>query len=109
MDLIRKRRRRVIEVELTEIHQPPVPDGMGQVAERDLLERALARLDPESRAVVVLHLYLDLPLPRVAAMLGIPVGTAKSRLHRSIGTMRSAASIDEVTSASAAALGGPVA
>ena len=109
MDLVRKRRRRVIEVELTEIHQPSAPDGVGPVAERDLLDRALARLDPEARAVVVLHLYLDLPLPRVAAMLGIPVGTAKSRLHRSIGAMRSAVSIEEVTSASAAALGGPVA
>jgi RNA polymerase sigma-70 factor (ECF subfamily) len=73
------------------------------------LDRALARVDPEARAVVVLHLYLDLPLPRVAAMLGIPIGTAKSRLHRSLGAMRSAVSIEEVTSAGAAALGGPVA
>jgi RNA polymerase sigma-70 factor (ECF subfamily) len=86
-----------------------VHDDARQVADRDLLDRALARLDPEARAVVVLHLYLDLPLPRVAAMLGIPIGTAKSRLHRSLGAMRSAVSIEEVTSAGAAALGGPVA
>jgi RNA polymerase sigma factor (sigma-70 family) len=109
IDLIRKRRRRVIEVELTEIHDPPVHDALGHVAERDLLDRALARLDPDARAVVVLHLYLDLPLPKVAAMLGIPIGTAKSRLHRSIGAMRSAVSIDEVTSGGAPALGGPIA
>ena len=55
------------------------------VADRDLLDRALARLEPEERAVVVLHFYLDLPLSRVAEMLGIPGGTAKSRLHRSLG------------------------
>jgi RNA polymerase sigma factor (sigma-70 family) len=109
IDLIRKRRRRVIEVELTEINDPPSSDGVELVAERDLLDRALARLDPEARAVVVLHFYLDLPLPRVAEMLGIPIGTAKSRLHRSLGAMRSAVSIDEVTSVSAAALGGPIA
>ena len=109
IDLIRKRRRRVVEVELTEMNDPPVQDSAGEVAERDLLDRVLSRLDPEARAVVVLHLYLDLPLPRVAAMLGIPVGTAKSRLHRSLGAMRSAVSIEEVTSAEAAALGGPVA
>jgi RNA polymerase sigma factor (sigma-70 family) len=109
IDLIRKRKRRVIEVELTEIHDPPDVDGVGQVAERDLLDRALARLDPEARAVVVLHFYLDQPLPQVAAMLGIPIGTAKSRLHRSLGTMRSAASIESVTSAGAVSLGGPVA
>ena len=109
IDLIRKRRRRVIEVELTEINDLPIQDGTGQIAERDLLDRVLARLEPEARAVVVLHLYLDLPLPRVAEMLGIPIGTAKSRLHRSLGAMRSAVSIDEVTSAGAPALGGPVA
>ena len=84
-------------------------DGTGAIAERDLLDRALARLDPEARAVVVLHFYLDQPLPRVAEMLGIPIGTAKSRLHRSLGAMRSATSIEAVTSASPAQLGGPVA
>jgi RNA polymerase sigma-70 factor (ECF subfamily) len=84
-----------------------VLDNTSQVADRDLLDRALARLEPEERAVVVLHFYLDLPLPRVAAMLGIPGGTAKSRLHRSLGILRSSLSIDEVTSAGAS--GGAIA
>jgi RNA polymerase sigma-70 factor (ECF subfamily) len=106
IDLARKRRRRVVEVELTPIHVTDVLDHAGEVADRDVLDRALARLEPEARAVVVLHFYLDLPLPRVARMLGIPDGTAKSRLHRSIGILRSSMAIDEVTSASAA--GGPV-
>ena len=48
----------------------------------------LQRLDPEWRAVVVVHYFLGLPLPEVAAVLGIPVGTAKSRLHRSLAAMR---------------------
>ena len=46
------------------------------------------------RAVIVLHHYLDLPLPEVAATLGIPVGTAKSRLHRALGLMRAALDAD---------------
>jgi DNA-directed RNA polymerase specialized sigma24 family protein len=45
--------------------------------------------------VIVLHHYLDLPLPAVAATLGIPVGTAKSRLHRALGLMRAALDADE--------------
>jgi RNA polymerase sigma-70 factor (ECF subfamily) len=106
IDLARKRRRRVVEVELTPLHFTEVLDETGLVADRDLLDRALARLEPEERAVVVLHFYLDLPLSRVAEMLGIPGGTAKSRLHRSLGIMRSTMSIDEVTSASA--IGGPI-
>jgi len=36
----------------------------------------------------VLHYYLDLPLPEVAATLGVPLGTAKSRLHRGIAALR---------------------
>jgi RNA polymerase sigma-70 factor (ECF subfamily) len=107
IDLARKRRRRVVEVELTPVQFAEVFDETGQVADRDLLDRALARLEPEMRAVVVLHFYLDLPLPRVAEMLGIPGGTAKSRLHRSLGILRSTMSIEEVTSASVA--GGPIA
>jgi RNA polymerase sigma-70 factor (ECF subfamily) len=107
IDLLRKRRRRVVEVELTPMHFTEALDDAGQIADRDLLDRALARLQPEERAVVVLHFYLDLPLPQVARMLGIPGGTAKSRLHRSLGILRSAMSIDEVTAASTA--GGPVA
>ena len=40
------------------------------------------------RAVIVLHHYLDLTLPDVAAALGIPLGTAKSRLHRARAKLR---------------------
>jgi len=96
IDLARKRRRRVIEVELTPMFEPAGADTAAQVVDRDLLDRALARLEPEARAVLVLHLYLDLPLVRVADLLGIPTGTAKSRLHRSLATLRSLVSIDEV-------------
>ena len=48
----------------------------------------LAAIDPAQRAVVVLHFYLDLTLPETAAALGIPVGTAKSRLNRALDAMR---------------------
>ena len=106
IDLARKQRRRVVEVELSPVHFTEALDETGQVADRDLLDRALARLEPEQRAVLVLHFYLDLPLPRVAQLLGIPGGTAKSRLHRSLGVLRSSMSIDDVTSADA--LGGPI-
>jgi RNA polymerase sigma-70 factor (ECF subfamily) len=99
IDLVRKRRRRVIEVELSPIHDPATRDGVAVIADRDQLDRVLARLEPEARAVVVLHFYLDLSLPRVAEILGIPLGTAKSRLHRSLGAMRSVMAIEEIASA----------
>jgi RNA polymerase sigma-70 factor (ECF subfamily) len=56
-------------------------DPLSGIADRDQLERAFRTLSVDHRAVVVLHYYLDLPMTEVAAALGIPVGTAGSRLH----------------------------
>jgi RNA polymerase sigma-70 factor (ECF subfamily) len=88
IDSIRHRGRRPIEVELSPVDGPPTPDFASAIADRELLDEALRRLDPEWRAIVVLHYYLGLPLPEAAATLGIPIGTAKSRLHRSLAAMR---------------------
>ena len=88
IDMLRRRGRRPIEVELSPMDEPAIADTSALIADRELLDRALRRLDPEWRAVVVLHFYLGMPLPAVASTLGIPIGTAKSRLHRSLGAMR---------------------
>jgi RNA polymerase sigma-70 factor, ECF subfamily len=88
LDMARKARGRVFEVELTPLHDAPVPDPTSRVADALYVERMLAAADPAQRAVVVLHYYLDLTLPETAAALGIPVGTAKSRLNRALDAMR---------------------
>ena len=88
LDLVRQRRSRVIEIELTPLHDAHVGDATSRVTDADYLEGKLALLDPAQRAVVVLHYYLDLSLPDTAAALGIPLGTAKSRLNRALGAMR---------------------
>jgi RNA polymerase sigma-70 factor (ECF subfamily) len=88
LDLVRRRRRRVIEVELSPIDAPTTTDAAGAIADRQVLHEALARLDPGHRAVVALHYLLGMPLPDVAASLGIPIGTAKSRLHYALAAMR---------------------
>jgi RNA polymerase sigma-70 factor, ECF subfamily len=88
INTLRHRGRRPVEVELSTVNEPPTADVGSLVADRELLDLALRRLDPEWRAVVVLHYYLGMPLPDAAATLGIPIGTAKSRLHRSLAAMR---------------------
>ena len=72
---------------------PHAPDAIGQVADRDELEYAFRRLDPEQRALIVLHYYLGLPVSETAEVLRLPVGTIKSRLHRTTQAMRAQASI----------------
>jgi RNA polymerase sigma-70 factor, ECF subfamily len=94
LDMLRRRRRRVVEVELTPLHSPSMADFSGQLIDRDLLDRALGALEPEWRAIVVLHYFLEVPLPEVARTLGIPLGTAKSRLHRAIRILRGAVDAD---------------
>jgi RNA polymerase sigma factor (sigma-70 family) len=88
LDLARRRRRRVIEVELDPIDGPSVDDMAGSLVDRDVVDAAMQRLDEGGRAIVVLHYFLGMPLTDVAATLGIPIGTVKSRLHRALGEMR---------------------
>ncbi|HEX5826674.1 MAG TPA: sigma-70 family RNA polymerase sigma factor [Candidatus Limnocylindrales bacterium] len=88
LDQLRRRRRRPIEVEITPIDVPAQRDDVAALADRMQLDQALARLEPDHRAVVVMHYYLGMPLPEVAASLSIPVGTAKSRLHYALARMR---------------------
>jgi RNA polymerase sigma-70 factor (ECF subfamily) len=64
------------------------PDPAVASADRDQLTRAFAGLAPEQRALIVLHYYLGLPMQETALALGLPVGTVKSRLHRTTQQMR---------------------
>ena len=75
--------------------EPSEADGSGHLADRDQLERAFRRLPLEQRAVVVLHHYQGMPLTDVADVLDIPVGTARSRLHYALRTLRGALEADD--------------
>jgi RNA polymerase sigma-70 factor (ECF subfamily) len=94
IDEARRLRRHRVDVELTTLHVPAIAGIESAIADRDQLERGFLRLEPDARALVVLHHYLDLPLPEVATTLGIPLGTAKSRLHRALQVMRAALDAD---------------
>jgi RNA polymerase sigma-70 factor (ECF subfamily) len=72
------------------IEGPGRADDSSAIADRDELERAFWHLTVEQRAVFVLHHYLGLPLVEVAELLGIPAGTARSRLHYATAGLRTA-------------------
>ena len=86
----RKSRRWAPNVRLLSVDEPMVVDGAGAVVDRDELERAFRRLSMNHRTVVVLHHYLDLPLDRVADIVGAPLGTVGSRLHYATRQLRTA-------------------
>jgi RNA polymerase sigma-70 factor (ECF subfamily) len=91
----RKERHWAPNLRLLPVDEMVMDDGLSSVVDRDQLEGGFRRLTLEHRAVVVLHHYLDLPLDRVAEILGIPVGTAHSRLHHAMRALRAALDADE--------------
>jgi RNA polymerase sigma factor (sigma-70 family) len=52
------------------------------------VRQALERLNKQERLVVVLHFYLDLPWPDVAAITGLTEAGARSRLNRALARIR---------------------
>lgn len=66
------------------------PDPFGSIADGDELERAFRRLPLDQRSVFVLHHHVGLSLVAIADALGIPEGTARSRLHYATRTLRAA-------------------
>jgi len=74
--------------------EPSVADESAVVAAREQLERGFQRLSVDHRAILVLRLHLGLSIDETAASLGIPVGTAKSRLHYATEAMRLALQAD---------------
>ena len=91
----RAKRVDTVEIRLTPGDEPATAGPERDLGVRDQLERGLARLSTEQRAVVVLVYYLDLPLADAAQALGIPLGTTKSRLNRATSALRAAIEADE--------------
>ena len=72
-------------------------DEFGRIADRDQLERGFRRLTPDQRAILVLQHYNGLSLAEIADVLGIPVGTAGSRIHHASRALRAAIDADDRT------------
>jgi RNA polymerase sigma-70 factor (ECF subfamily) len=84
------------------------PDDIGPIADRELLDRGFRQLPVDQRAVLVLRHVVGLPLDEVARTLGIPAGTARSRLYRALQAMRSSIDADTRPPSGGAAMMGDV-
>ena len=61
-----------------------------RMVDADVFDRAFGRLSVDDRAVLVLHHLQERPVAEIAASLGAPIGTIKSRLHRARAALESA-------------------
>ena len=90
----RRGRRYAANVVLLEMDGPAATDEYTAVHDRDQLDRGFRRLPPEQRAILVFHYALGMTVPEVADHLGIPLGTAKSRLSYATASIRAALEAD---------------
>jgi RNA polymerase sigma factor (sigma-70 family) len=90
----RRDRRRFSNLRVLPIDVPTANDDFLAVADRDQLERGFRRLSPQQRALLVLRHFEGREPTEIAEILGIPVGTARSRLHHAHRAMRAALDAD---------------
>lgn len=84
----RRHARHTRESPLIDDAWPGLTDATVASDDTVILLSAFGRLRPKDRALLALRFHLDLSVPDVAATLGIPVGTAKARIHRAISKLR---------------------
>jgi len=86
LDELRRRSRRPVPLDATLDLESP--SGEGAVDARLDVDRALAEVPEEFRTAVVLRDLADLDYPEIAAVLGVPLGTVKSRIARGRRALR---------------------
>jgi RNA polymerase sigma-70 factor, ECF subfamily len=91
----RRRRSWAANVRVLPVDGPAGADDIVSIHDRDQLDRAFRRLTVEQRAVFVLHHHEGRSLVEIAETLGIPAGTARSRLHYATRLLRTAIAADE--------------
>ena len=85
VDIARKTRRSALYMP---VRRSDEPDVARAAESADGMRRVLDRLAPDERALIVLRYGRDLELPVVADLMGLHLGTAKSRLHRTLNKVR---------------------
>ena len=94
----RFRRRRVTERLVDAVPEPSGPraaDTADALGASEALMKALRRLGPRQRAVVVLRFWMDMSEAETAAALGCSVGTVKSQASRALAALRGSAELME--------------
>ncbi len=84
-------RRRVLQRREEQRQRVDWRDGVSAeraVDDRDAIVAAVARLPVEQRTILVLRFYEDMSEQDVAATLGVPIGTVKSRCSRALAALR---------------------
>jgi len=91
----RFRRRRVAENLVDAVPEPPPQPAADPLGDGEALLKALRKLGPRQRAVIVLRFWMDMSEAETAAALGCSVGTVKSQASRALAALRGSAELME--------------
>ena len=87
VDMVRRRQRRPV-VRLEDAPEPVAVSEPGDPLLGSMLRKLVATLPEKSRMIVILRFQEDLDPTEIAGVLGIPVGTVKSQLQRTLALLR---------------------
>jgi len=87
IDAARQRMRRPV-VALENVREPSVGPKQGDPMLGELLRKLVVSLPETQRMIVILRYQEDLDPAEIAEAMGIPVGTVKSHLQRSLALLR---------------------
>jgi RNA polymerase sigma-70 factor (ECF subfamily) len=87
IDAARRRTRRP-QVALEDVREPATRPAPGDPLLGELLRKLIATLPESPRMAMVLRYQEDLDPTEIAEVMGIPVGTVKSHIQRSLGLLR---------------------
>jgi RNA polymerase sigma-70 factor (ECF subfamily) len=68
--------------------EPTVDGGLDHLLDQSMIVDALRRLSPAHQQIVIETFFVGRPMHLTAARLGVPAGTARSRLHYALGQLR---------------------
>jgi RNA polymerase sigma-70 factor, ECF subfamily len=88
IDAVRAARARPVLAEQSPDADPAVDGGLEHLVDQTVLVDALGQLSERHRQIVVETFYADSPMHVTAARLGVPAGTARSRLHYALDHLR---------------------
>ena len=88
IDQARRRKSRP-QVALDDVSEPAAESAAGpDFYLRDRLQRLMAAMPERARSVLLLRYQEDMEPTEIAGVLGLPVNTVKSQLHRSLAMLR---------------------
>jgi RNA polymerase sigma-70 factor, ECF subfamily len=88
VDWIRRRKRHRRAVAEQDGHEPQAVPVLAGAEDSEAIWKAVGRLSPDQREVIHLRFAAGLSYAEIAGMLGLPIGTIRSRLFRSLQALR---------------------